>query len=112
MANQNLFFSYRHLYKLFFTTKIMESYEQLLDKAYESVKVVEKGCGRFEIPKVTGEVSGNSTYVNNIGQLAAALRRPVEHLAKFLHKELAVSARVRNTRCILKMNLKLIMHNF
>jgi len=83
----------------------MESYEQLLDKAYKSVKVVEQGSGRFEIPKVTGEVSGNSTLINNIFQIADYLRRPVEHLAKFLQKELAVSGRLSNTRLILKTKL-------
>lgn len=83
----------------------MESYEQLLEKAYKKVKVVEQGSERFEIPKVKGQISGNSTYITNITQIAGYLRRPVAHLAKFLQKELAVYGRIDGNRLILKTKL-------
>lgn len=80
----------------------METYEQLLEKAYKEVKVVESKSNRFEIPKVTGEVSGSSTIITNFSQIASYLRRPLDQFAKFLQKELAVFGRIDNGRLILK----------
>ena len=65
----------------------MDEYEKLLSKAYEKVKVVEKQTERFEVPTVKGSISGKNTVINNIVPIADYLRRPVEHLAKFLQKE-------------------------
>lgn len=83
----------------------MDEYEQLLKKAYEKVKVVEKSSERFEIPKVEGQVSGNSTFITNITQIANYLRRPVEHLMKFLLKELATPGKLDNDRLVMKTKL-------
>ena len=78
----------------------MESYEKLLDKAYSKVKVVSTSGERFEIPKVTGQVQGKNTIITNITQIAGYLRRPVDHLAKFLQKELASNGKMDNGRLI------------
>jgi len=80
-------------------------YEKLLDKAYKEVKVVGGDGERFEMPKVTGQVSGNNTIITNAGQIVAYLRRTIEHFAKFLQKELAVYGRVDKGRLILKGKL-------
>ena len=69
----------------------MKNYEELLKEAYNEVKIVETGGERFEIPKVEGQISGRNTIITNIAKIASYLRRPLEHLAKFLQKELAVS---------------------
>ena len=83
----------------------MESYEVLLDKAYESVRIIKKSNERFEVPAVIGQLIGKTTVITNILPLAAYLRRPVEHLAKFLQKELAVPGKVDNDRLILNTRL-------
>lgn len=83
----------------------MESYEQLLNKAYQRVKVVEKGSDRFDIPKVQGQVAGKATIITNIKQIADYLRRDLDHLAKFLQKELATSGKIDNGRLILNAKL-------
>lgn len=83
----------------------MSDYEELLEKAYAKVKVVEKSSERFEIPKVEGNISGTNTIITNITQIAGYLRRPVEHLSKFLQKELAVYGRIDGQRLILKTKL-------
>lgn len=83
----------------------MESYEELLKKAYKEVKVVAGTSERFEIPKVEGQVSGKNTIITNITAIALYLRRPVSHLAKFLQKELAVSGKMDKDRLILKTKL-------
>ena len=64
-------------------------YEQLLKRARERLpqSVVERE--RFEIPKVKGHFEGNKTIISNFTQIASTLRRPVEHLLKFILKELA-----------------------
>ncbi len=79
----------------------MESYEKLLDEAYKKVKVVKTGGERFEIPKVEGQISGKNTVITNIAQIATYLRRPLEHLAKYLQKELAVPGKIDGDRLIL-----------
>lgn len=79
----------------------MEPYETLLEEAYKKVKVVETSKERFEIPKVEGQVAGKTTIITNLSQIASYLRRPLEHLAKFLQKELASAGKIENERLIL-----------
>jgi len=67
----------------------MESYEQLLDRAYEKVKVVDGASGRFEVPSIEGHFQGKRTILTNFNQIATHLRRSPEHLQKFLSRELA-----------------------
>jgi translation initiation factor 2 subunit 2 len=95
----------------------METYESLLKKAYEKVKVVQSISERFEIPKVQGQVAGKATIITNIKPIADYLRRDLEHLAKFLQKELASSGKIENERLILntkansqKVNEKIEMY--
>ena len=78
----------------------METYEKLLDEAYEDVKPIEE-CDRFEILKVEGHIQGGRTTVSNFTQVAACLRRKGEHLAKFLFGELATKGEILGDRLIL-----------
>lgn len=83
----------------------MESYEQLLDNAYDKVKVVQKGTERFEVPPVIGQIEGKSTIITNISSIATYMRRDIQHLAKFLQKELAAFGKIENDRLILNTKL-------
>ena len=83
----------------------MTSYEQLLEKAYKQIKVVDTSSTRFEIPKVKGLVSGKNTIITNITEIANYIRRPIDHLAKFLFKELATSGKMEHDRLILHAKL-------
>jgi translation initiation factor 2 subunit 2 len=69
-------------------------YEQLLERARQKMppSVVERE--RFEIPKVKGRMEGNKTVISNFSQIASTLRRPVEHLLKFILKELATPGEI------------------
>lgn len=79
----------------------MESYEKLLDRAYEKVKVI-KGTGeRFEIPKVEGRFEGKKTIITNFFSIASHLRREPEHFLRYLLKELAVKGSKEGDRIIL-----------
>ena len=70
-------------------------YEQLLKRARSQLpeSVFEKE--RFEIPKVLGHLQGNKTVISNFHKIAEALGRPVEHLLKYILKELASPGRLR-----------------
>lgn len=83
----------------------METYEKLLDKAYSQVKVISSKGDRFEIPKVKGAVQGKNTIITNITEIAGYIRRPLDHLTKFLSKELAASGKIENERLILNTKL-------
>ena len=79
----------------------MESYEQLLNEAYEKVKQVKESGERFEIPKIEGRIEGKKTILTNFMQISSHLRRPVEHFQKFLLKELATPGQLAGDRLIL-----------
>ena len=83
----------------------MKSYEEMLDEAYSKIKIVSTSSDRFEVPKVQGAVQGKNTLITNIAEIASYIRRPVEHIAKFLQKELAVASIVEKDRLILKTQL-------
>lgn len=83
----------------------MESYEELLNEAYKNVKQVETKSERFEMPKVTGKVEGKNTYITNIASIASYIRRPIEQIAKFLQKELAVSGEIEADRIMFRTKL-------
>ncbi len=74
----------------------------MLDDAYKKIKVVTTSSDRFEVPKVQGKVQGKNTFVTNINEIASYIRRPVENLAKFLQKELAVYGFLEKDRLVLK----------
>ena len=73
----------------------MGEYEDLLEKAYKELPEVSEEEFRFEIPSVKGHIAGNKTIVTNLPQIANALRRPIEHLFKFLLRELATTGEMK-----------------
>lgn len=79
----------------------MESYEKLLEKAYNGIKTATGSSERFEVPKVKGQVAGKNTIITNMAQIASYVRRPIEQIAKFLQKELATPGKLENDRLIL-----------
>ncbi|MFC1685876.1 translation initiation factor IF-2 subunit beta [Nanoarchaeota archaeon] len=85
-------------------------YEKLLTKLYKEVKPLEQSTERFEIPKITGHHEGTKTILTNFGEIVTTLRRPKEHILKFLLRELATPAKMDGNRLILnrKLSSKLI----
>jgi len=80
-------------------------YEQMLKKLYKEVKPLETSSERFEIPKVKGHIEGTKTIIANFGSIVGTLRRPVEHISKFLFKELATPGIIEGERLILNRKL-------
>ena len=85
-------------------------YDKLLTKLYKEVKPLETSTERFEIPKVKGHHEGTKTIITNFSEVVSKLRRPKEHLLKFLFKELATPGKTDGIRLILnrKLSSKLI----
>ena len=79
-------------------------YNKLLDEAYKDIKKVE-GTDRFEVPKIEGHLEGTKTILTNFPQIASYLRRDMQHLLKFLLKELATSGSFKNNRAILQRKI-------
>lgn len=68
-----------------------EDYETLLNKAMTEVPKVVFEKDRFQIPEADVATAGNRTSIKNIKAVASALRRDVDHLAKYLLRELGVA---------------------
>lgn len=64
-------------------------YKQLLERARKSMPESVFERQRFEIPKAKGRLEGNKTIISNFSQIVQTLRRPQEHLLKFVLRELA-----------------------
>ena len=75
-------------------------YETLLEKAIETMPSAVHERERFEIPKVKGHLEGNKTVITNLGAISETLRRPLEHIFKFLLKELATPGVIKKSRAV------------
>ncbi len=76
-------------------------YEKLLKKARKELPESVLKTERFEIPKVKGHIEGNKTIINNFEQIANTLGRPVEHLLKYVLRELATPGDMRKGTLII-----------
>jgi len=83
----------------------METYKKLLEQAHKELKPIEHSGERFEIPKIEGHHEGTKTILANLPQIASHLRRDINHLLKFLLKELATSGAIKNNRTVLMRKL-------
>lgn len=73
----------------------MENYEDLLKKA---ISELPEGAGKTErlvVPKVIGHIQGNKTVISNFAQIAQTLSRPIEHLLKYINRELAAMGEIK-----------------
>ena len=77
------------------------NYEKLLKKARKELPESVLKTERFEIPKVKGHLEGNKTIISNFEQIANTLRRPVEHLLKYVLRELATPGDMRKGALII-----------
>ena len=76
-------------------------YESMLQKAKKEMPNIVQEKQRFEIPPVKGHLQGNKTVLSNLQQIASHVHRPVEHIFKFLLKELAAPGEVRGQNAVL-----------
>lgn len=77
-------------------------YEELLKRVQENLpKDINKG-ERFDPRRYEADsfIEGNRTFLKNITQIANYLNRDVQHLIKFLAKELATSGNLEGQRAV------------
>ncbi len=77
------------------------NYEELLKKAITELPKIEKTDERFVIPKVQGHIQGTKTVISNFHQIAQTIRRPVEHILKYVLKELATPGEIQGTQLMI-----------
>jgi translation initiation factor 2 subunit 2 len=85
-------------------------YNKLLDEAYQKVKPI-KSSERFEIPKIEGHIEGTKTILTNLHQIASHIRRDINHLLKYLLRELATSGKVEGNRVVLQRKIPSVKIN-
>lgn len=75
-------------------------YEELLKRAKEKIPkdVLEKK--RFEMPKAESFIQGSKTIITNIGHIANYLNRDINHILKFLSRELATAGLIESSRAV------------
>ncbi len=76
------------------------SYEELLKRGMKQLPELVVETTRFEVPKVKGHIQGNKTVISNINEIIERLRRPIDHVVKFLLKELATPGEVKRNLLI------------
>lgn len=78
----------------------MEDYEQLLKKAELELPDMNFDGERFNIENVKGHLEGNKTVIINLHQIAKTLGRDIDHLFKYLLRELATPGKIVRDRVI------------
>ncbi len=76
-------------------------YNALLQRARKNLPEISVAAERFEVPKVVGHIQGNRTVISNFHQIAAVLRRDVNHVLKYVLKELATPGGLTKSALIL-----------
>ena len=76
-------------------------YKKMLEDVRKSLPEVVFIKERFEIPKALGHMQGNRTIITNFLQIASSLRRDVEHLLKYVLKELATPGEIKKSGALI-----------
>ncbi|HIK00927.1 TPA: translation initiation factor IF-2 subunit beta [archaeon] len=76
------------------------TYDEMLERVYSQLPVSSKEEVRFELPQIKSVLSGNKTVVSNLPQLASTFRRSVEHLLKFMLRELATTGEQKGSEFV------------
>ena len=77
------------------------TYEDLLKRAREELPEISEEVARFEVPKVRGHIQGNKTIIKNFHQIAQAVGREVEHVLKYVLRELATPGQLASSELII-----------
>jgi len=76
-------------------------YEKLLEKAEKELPEKIISSERFKLDKIKGHLEGKKTILVNLRQIAKQLNRKLEHLLKYLLRELATPGKIVRGRIIL-----------
>ena len=76
------------------------NYRELLKRAHSQLPPEVFEHKRFEIPKVRSGTIGMRTYIVNYKEIADALDRDLQHLLRYLSREMATSSALDGARAI------------
>jgi translation initiation factor 2 subunit 2 len=76
------------------------SYEELLDRACSKLPQTIEKHERLEIPRVRSSIIGMRTVFYNFREITEMLNRNPAHLMKFLTREMATAATLKETHVI------------
>ena len=79
----------------------MEDYKSMLEDVRKNLPEAVFIKERFAIPKVLGHMQGNRTIISNFLQIASTLRRDVDHLLKYVLKELAAPGEIKKSGALI-----------
>src|SRR3990167_825166 len=80
---------------------LMEDYKEMLEGVRKDLPEAVFLKERFEIPKVLGHMQGNTKIISNFLQIASTLRRDVDHLLKYVLKELATPGEIKKSGALI-----------
>ncbi len=75
-------------------------YENMLIEAKKKLPQLKEKKERFEIPRVKGHIEGNKTIITNFLQICNVLHREPQQLVKYLQRELATPAVLKDKRLV------------
>lgn len=79
----------------------MDSYKDMLSEVRKGLPEIVFIKERFEIPKAMGHIQGNRTVITNFLQIASSLRREVDHMLKYVLKELATPGEIKKSGALI-----------
>ena len=80
-------------------------YTQLLKRGIENLPDIVSVRERFEIPKIRGHHQGVRTVVSNLQAIANAFNRELQHMLKYLLRELATSGDIKGAQVVFNSKL-------
>lgn len=82
------------------------SYEELLNKAYEKIPENVKRSSRFEIPKVQLRIESRNTYITNFNKIISTLNRDRRHFLGVFLKKAGTMGEIRGQQLFMKDQYK------
>lgn len=76
------------------------NYEELLKRAKNEIPKTSDSGERFNPPAVKSFIEGKTTIVQNLKNISKYLNRDINHIIKYLSKELATSGNIDGNRVI------------
>ena len=77
-----------------------QSYEEMLNAAYEGMDEPTDSGERFSVPKTRVYLEGKTTVLENFAEIAEKLSREEAHLLKYISGELGTAGKVNGTRAV------------
>ncbi|MBR1369006.1 translation initiation factor IF-2 subunit beta [Methanocalculus chunghsingensis] len=79
---------------------MVDSYEELLKRAYTDITEPTETGERFVVPPVKSYLEGKTTVLENFSEIVGTLSRDPDHLMKFMLGELGTAGKIDGSRAI------------